>query len=395
MKSNIKLSQIIFATILTFVIVFGFSSSALADGPYQPNYGDPITVDGDISDWDLAIDHFSVLYREDSDIPEADLYLRFSDGVLYILVRSQNGQNVNTTNGQFVMVDQLNQRDVDHNDAPPDGILPDLAWVNLSGSLSEGWEAAILWEDAIDPNTTAHNIYVSSLLNDGTQKGIIAVGYFPIDVYRWDYGDLPDSYGTYELSSGPKHSAGVLRLGLQVDGESDGQPDTNPILDDINGRNDEDGVLAIGNWRLGTPTFQFTVNGCSDTCFFNAWVDWGNDGSFNAGDILFTNRSVTTGTDTYSFQLPEGVEFPSTFNLRFRLCDVEDACSTPHSLSSEDAPFGEVEDYQWSFDPNVLTLNSFTATPSQNSFIFYLLAGSIAVIILLSTMTIIQKRKNL
>lgn len=45
--------------------------------------------------------------------------------------------------------------------------------------------------------------------------------------------------------------------------------------------------------------------------------------------------------------------------------------------------------------PNAVTLNSFSASPSQNSIVMYILAGSILALIGLGTATFIQKRKNL
>ena len=400
MKSINRSNRKLIIAIFTFVLVFGFTSTALAYEYDQPNYGDPITVDGDTSDWDLSpvptdsMDHFSVMYR-DADtnlVIEADAYLRYNHTLdtLYILILSRNGQNVRTINGQIVDLN-TNIRVIQSPYLDPTNP-QEFAWVNLNSgeTLAEGWEAAV--DLGVQP--PIYQIFIHSLL-EGNQKAWIDL---PINFFRLDYGDLPDTYGTYEASSGPKHSAGRLRLGRQVDGESDGQPGTNPILDDINGRNDEDGVLAIGNWRFGTPTFEYTVNGCTGTCFLNAWVDWGNDGGFGTGDTLFTNLPVTNGTFTHSFPLPEDIEFPSTFNTRFRLCESDEVsgqtCATPLAISAVDAPFGEVEDYQWSFDPNAVSLNSFTATPRQNSTLIYILTGSVAAILLLGTATFVQKRKN-
>ena len=401
MKSIIKSNRTLFITLLTLALVFGFTSTALAYEYDQPNYGDPITVDGIITDWDLTADHFSVMYlnADTNGNIIADAYLRYShsQNILYILVLPRNGQDLSTTNGQLVDID--GSRVIERPYLLPDGSpRPDFAFINLSpdGEIAEGWEASVPLDIG-----EYDEIQIQVRLENGDKAWF----QLPLNIYRLDFGDLPDSYGTYEASSGPKHSAGRLRLGLQVDGESDGQPGTNPILDDVNGRNDEDGVITIGNWRSGTPTFQYTVNGCSaPPCFLSAWIDWGEydedlkswlpDGTFGITDTLFINEPVVNGTETFTFTIPANVGFAATFNTRFRLCDTTDACNTPLDTSSGDAPLGEVEDYQWSFDPNAVSLNSFTASPTQNPTIVYILAGSVAVILLLGTATFVQKRKN-
>ncbi len=41
MKSIIKSNRTVLVTLIALLLVFGFTSIALAAGPYQPNYGDP------------------------------------------------------------------------------------------------------------------------------------------------------------------------------------------------------------------------------------------------------------------------------------------------------------------------------------------------------------------
>lgn len=412
---------------ITLLLILGYASTAFAQSPPQPNYGDPIVVDGEISvdEWDLTNDHFAILYRfieENGQVvsygdPEADAYLRFDSAnqVMNVLVISRNGQNLTPNGFHQVWVDQ-DDYDVSNYDTPPDGTPPDFEWYNLNGdgSFAQGWEASFDWNLAIDPALIpCHNIKIFFFFIDGGYHMAGTQGpseYVPICIYDWDYGDLPDSYGTTLYNSdtglyGPKHSAGALRLGTTVDGEGNGQPADDPVLDDETDRNDEDGVFTIGNWRSGTPTIQYTVNGCSaPPCYLSAWIDWGEfdtgsgswrpDGEFNLpGDILFLNREVSNGTDTFIFDVPDE-HFAVIFNARFRLCDTQDVCSTPFSSSLTDAPLGEVEDYQWEFDPTALTLKSFSASPSQTSIIIYLLAGSVLAIMILGTATFIKKRNS-
>ena len=427
---NNKLRAIILG-LLIIISVFGYTTPAFADEPpYQPNYGEPITVDGNLGDWDLDIDgpdHFVFLYRlgNSDDVVEADAYLRFDSdsGVLYILVLSRNGQNVRTVNDQYVMVDQFDPydpqndvyQDVNEDDALPAGELPCLtedlpclAWVNPNATvtITDGWEAAIVWEDAIDPERTDHRIAINTLVlldNGSNSKGYPdgdLFGFIPIEVNPYDYGDLPDSYGTTNYNAattfyGPKHTAGALRLGVQVDGETDGQPDSASLDDDATSRNDEDGITPFGNWWTGIPEFRYTVNGCTGSCYLNAWVDWNNNGTFDADETLFTNRLVSDADQAtpYQFSLPVGVTNPPILNFRFRLCDVENGCATPHALSAADAPFGEVEDYQWTFAPNAISLNSFSAKSLDASTNLLIIAGFFALTVFGGAVMHLGKRK--
>ncbi|MFO1523246.1 MAG: hypothetical protein U1G05_14625 [Kiritimatiellia bacterium] len=63
-------------------------------------------------------------------------------------------------------------------------------------------------------------------------------------VWASDYGDAPDTFRTTSASGGPVHlSGGVVRLGNQVDYESDGAPHAQALGDDLAGvLNDDDGI---------------------------------------------------------------------------------------------------------------------------------------------------------
>ena len=388
--------RILLTGIFTIIALLGFTSSALANGADQPNYGDPISVDGAIGDWDLTQDYFVALNNISTNAEEANAYLRFNNGVLYILVLANTPQTVNTANGQFVMVDQLNNQDVNQTYVPADGTPPDFAWVNQNGSVADGWEASILWANAIDPQLSSHQILIHTLLRvNGTN--VKASAQVPLNVYSWDFGDLQESYQTtYDpgnLQFGPVHLVSTLRLGQQIDGEFNGQPGPTSLNDDLSDRPDEDGIVPTGDWR-GSPTIQYTVNGCTGICYLNAWIDWDHSGAFDqANEFIINQMVVTNGVSTFSFSLPSGVSFPATFNARFRLCNTTGSCSTPGTLEqTEIFPFGEVEDYQWSFSTNAITINSFTATPTQSPLI--LASVALAAITFVGLGTIFTKRKT-
>jgi len=383
--TNIKKNKLFFIFTITIALVIGFSSPALAQYPVTaPNPGGPVTVDGNYSEWDLDADFFAeMLRRTDPYNLEANAYLRVDYdtkimSLLVLTIADTPNILITDTDNTFVRVDGT----------PPAGTI---AYINQQGDYADGWEMSF-------PISQGSHLFDVQVVVENGGEQLAFSGKYQIDVFSWDYGDLPDSYGTYAISNGPKHFTGVLRLGSLTDGEADGQPDIAPILDDLTALNDEDGVIAVGNWRYADPQIQYTVSGCTGTCYFNAWVDWGNDGVFDPGtDELFTNLAVTSdGTFIYSFGLPGGIEFPSTFNFRFRLCDTLDGCSTPYNSTpaGTNLPTGEVEDYQWEFSPTAVTINSFTAAPTQNTTIFYVLAGSVAAILFAGVITFFAKRKN-
>jgi hypothetical protein len=201
------------------------------------------------------------------------------------------------------------------------------------------------------------------------------------EAYPYDYGDLPNIYNATLLGNGgPRHLAGPMRLGEKVDGEIDGQPDTNTIGDDTNDPyyDDEDGVEPIGNWgTTGVAKIQVTVNNCPGTCYLNAWIDWNNNHSFGTGEQFFIEKPVTNGVEIYTLTVPEGISLQDEFYLRFRLCQGPGFCNTvtnsgtnaPSLMSGAmslfapnaptEEPQGEVEDYNWSFFPTGVPLGNF------------------------------------
>ena len=42
----------------------------------------------------------------------------------------------------------------------------------------------------------------------------------------------------------------------------------------------------------------------SQACILNAWLDFGGDGSFDAGDQIFTEQAITAGANPLSFTRP-------------------------------------------------------------------------------------------
>lgn len=207
----------------------------------------------------------------------------------------------------------------------------------------------------------------------------------PILIYRgYDWGDLPDDYGTLTASDGARHAiqdsdadnipntqGGVAAVWLgdtvdfSPDAEADGQPDPAAALDDANDTDDEDGVTPLYKWLPGTNGGKFSVDVNSSTgdctgCKLGFWIDWNNDLDFDDADESYL-VDVVFGNQTITFDIP--LSLPSNAYVRFRLYAgnyVGDYLPTGLVVN------GEVEDYWIDLAPLAVTLASFTAEADGN-----------------------------
>ncbi len=162
------------------------------------------------------------------------------------------------------------------------------------------------------------------------QMGIIAL----------DYGDAPDpTYPTLDASNGARHIIGSgLFLGAGVDLEADGQPSALADGDDLDGSDDEDGVVfASGLGRGLEASLEVTSSGAG---LLNAFVDFNADGDWDdAGEQVFTDRVLVAGVNPLTVAVPLGATLGTTF-ARFRLDTVGSLGPTGYATD------GEVEDYR-------------------------------------------------
>ncbi|MCP4275134.1 MAG: hypothetical protein GY779_02135, partial [Gammaproteobacteria bacterium] len=164
-----------------------------------------------------------------------------------------------------------------------------------------------------------------------------------------DFGDAPDTYGTTSAANGAQHelldfnevnTTSSLMLGSTVDFEFDGQPSTAADGDG----SDEDGItwptLSAGNSYSETITL---VNTTGAAAYLNVWIDFDQNGTFEAGEQITTDQVVANAATTapLSFTVPPGATLGTTF-ARIRLCDGSGECNSSTGL----ADAGEVEDYQ-------------------------------------------------
>ncbi|MCA9449728.1 MAG: hypothetical protein KC931_21585, partial [Candidatus Omnitrophica bacterium] len=162
-----------------------------------------------------------------------------------------------------------------------------------------------------------------------------------------DFGDAPDpTYPTLLASNGARHTTGgTLYLGSSVDDETDGQPGANSDGDDTNGGDDEDGVTFLPN--SGTSVTDLILGAtkpievlASDSGLLNAWVDFNGDGDWDdSGEKIFSDRSLSGGTNNLNFYVPSNATTGMTF-ARFRISSASGLAPTGAAID------GEVEDYQ-------------------------------------------------
>jgi hypothetical protein len=152
-----------------------------------------------------------------------------------------------------------------------------------------------------------------------------------------DFGDAPETYPVTLADNGARHIAGSLRLGADVDGEADGQPDEFAAGDGA----DDDGIrfiadLVANSARDNTSSFRAVASAVGK---LDAWIDFNGDGDWNdAGEQIVSGITVLPGGNTISYTIPAGARAGDTA-ARFRL-------STDGELSPVGAAMdGEVEDY--------------------------------------------------
>ncbi len=154
-----------------------------------------------------------------------------------------------------------------------------------------------------------------------------------------DFGDAPDTYGTFQESNGPRHPITGPRLGNLIDQETNGAPTIAANGDDLAGVDDEDGVIlpamTVGNMTTATVTLGNAVSARLD-----AWIDFNLDGIFDdLVEKIFSNTTIVAGVNTLTFAVPTNAT-PGLSYSRFRVSATGGL--TPLGAAGP----GEVEDYR-------------------------------------------------
>jgi hypothetical protein len=237
------------------------------------------------------------------------------------------------------------------------------------------WEWPMVYEFSVDLSICGSNIiYVlSGLSHHSPGKHGEEDDPFPPDGDPLaDFGDLPDTYSTLLASSGPSHQFVInngLYLGVERDPEKDGQPVYNASGDDDSSADDEDGVTrGTQQWTNGaTVDINLELSGVPATGDVGIWIDWDGSGTFEADEFYSFLDLIVGTTNTVQVVVPDSATYTvgDPLNVRVRLFD--DETNAPGgSLDAADyagaAVNGEVEDYQWYFDPNAVELETLTAS---------------------------------
>ncbi|HTD85675.1 MAG TPA: immunoglobulin domain-containing protein, partial [Candidatus Binatia bacterium] len=168
-----------------------------------------------------------------------------------------------------------------------------------------------------------------------------------LTVIEMDFGDAPAPFPTLLAQNGARHRiVPGFYLGAGIDFEPDGQTDDGA---------DEDGVVFRNGLLIGqSARIEVTA---SSNGVLNAWIDWNGNGSWaDAGEKIFSDQALTTGTNVLSATVPLNAQL-GVRAARFRF-------STATGLSfTNEAVNGEVEDYQVNVQPALDLRLGVTANP--------------------------------
>jgi LruC domain-containing protein len=186
---------------------------------------------------------------------------------------------------------------------------------------------------AVAPTAELFAYGPSSSNNDGARCAIAPI-VDDTEPPTTDFGDAPDSYRTSLNNNGARHGVSDIYLGNTVDAEYDAY--VYPLSDESTA-NDEDGVNFISGFEAGLDSLlQVTANGSG---YLNIWVDWDQNGQFDADEQLVYDRAMTTGTETFLAETPFDA-VPGTTWARVRYSSTLGVSATGGVAD------GEVEDYQ-------------------------------------------------
>ncbi len=178
------------------------------------------------------------------------------------------------------------------------------------------------------------------------------------DVVEFEFGDAPVSY---EDPTKPVARHNIVAgkgfyLGNLQDSELEAQNSADALGDDTDeDGDDEDGVTLYGadfqGQALGTvgPSasrdYVLTVEASKDG-YLNAWLDWNDDGSWGAGEQIFTDEPLSAGINSLVFAV-DGANIVSFFPpydtfARFRFAPAAGVANSTSGVVAD----GEVEDYQ-------------------------------------------------
>jgi hypothetical protein len=203
---------------------------------------------------------------------------------------------------------------------------------SFSGTITIGYKVT---QNSASPGSNGFNVNISPApyQTNSNSTDDDAVSSYTYTEIR-DYGDAPESYGAaYHIIDFNRY------LGELIDGEDANQPSANADADDLNGLDDEDGVMFPDEMHRGeTVDISVTV---ADMGYLNVWIDWNGDGDFNdANEHVTDNAQRLSGTANISVAVPADAIISQPTFARFRFSAETLTSPTGAAIG------GEVEDYQ-------------------------------------------------
>ena len=168
-----------------------------------------------------------------------------------------------------------------------------------------------------------------------------------------DFGDAPDgegesaAYPTLLEHNGARHMiVSGIYLGETIDGEPDGQPNTDATGDDAEGEGDDEDGVTFNDALVPGTTADITVDastGEDETDYFlDAWFDWNQDEDWtDEGEHVLLAEALSEGENAFEISVPSDAVLGDTF-ARFRMSDEEGEGVGVTGLENT----GEVEDYK-------------------------------------------------
>ncbi|MBD3840188.1 MAG: hypothetical protein IE878_07415, partial [Epsilonproteobacteria bacterium] len=136
-----------------------------------------------------------------------------------------------------------------------------------------------------------------------------------------DFGDAPSSYG-----DASHNIMGNLTLGKNIDHDINPYYSYDAMGDDVNGSDDEDGVvmndankteLSMASLYPNKP-YSFSVD-ASNSGYLTAWIDYNLNGTFEDTEKIASSLAVVKGDNIVNFTSPATLELFKTSFVRFRL----------------------------------------------------------------------------
>ncbi|MCB0706880.1 MAG: hypothetical protein KDC34_16305, partial [Saprospiraceae bacterium] len=333
----------------TYSLTGDVTSSNLPYGTVQGTYGPFLIVDGDLTititdDGDAAC----LISNETVSAP-----MECSDCNLSgpIVVVSCNNQ------GTFDQADDTYSYTIQVDETEGLGVTYSITGDDSHAALSYG-----VVEGPFGPFLLSDGDLTITITDDGdgacqlANELIAAPAPCPPDA---DFGDLPDdnTTGSYptDLTNGAGEGEGAchvivpgMKLGTDVDEETDGAPSMMADGDDNDGNDDETGVIAPAMIVAGqAATFNITamnMTGTGADAFVVGFIDWNNDGDFGDAEEVQTSGALFDGYNNnfnMTFNVPVGAVLNTKLGARFRLGTVLADISEADGCTTD----GEVEDY--------------------------------------------------